>query len=225
MKDPDSIFQSNPFTDKIEVTEALIDRLMSLRGGHTRAVLLAIGAGWPAVKGWKHRAIGNTVSGALIRSLVEDMRRRERFLLPTETGTEAAAISRLKQHTHADKKRARKERRSQKKMTKRTRMAMQPRRTKPTAGAVIGRPTDYRVTRDAFLASDQWKKLRYATLQKFGAQCQACNSTRKEGRVMHVDHIKPMWTHWQLRAEPANLQVLCEDCNMGKGAWDDTDWR
>lgn len=87
------------------------------------------------------------------------------------------------------------------------------------------RPPNYREERDSFLASQEWRQLRYDTLRRHGAQCQACNAPRSAGRVMHVDHIQPMWTHWHLRADPKNLQVLCEDCNVGKGAWDDTDWR
>lgn len=40
-----------------------------------------------------------------------------------------------------------------------------------------------------------------------------------------VDHIKPISKHWELRLEESNLQVLCMECNKGKGAWDETDHR
>lgn len=40
-----------------------------------------------------------------------------------------------------------------------------------------------------------------------------------------VDHIKPLSKFWHLRLERSNLQVLCDECNMGKGAWDETDHR
>lgn len=42
---------------------------------------------------------------------------------------------------------------------------------------------------------------------------------------MHVDHIKPVCTHPELCLDPENLQVLCDDCNLGKGSSDCTDWR
>lgn len=104
------------------------------------------------------------------------------------------------------------------------RMVRDSRKTDLNGGAV-DRPHDYSAARDLFLRSSQWQALRYATLQRFGARCLCCNTDRSSGKVMHVDHIKPMWTHWHLRADPENLQVLCEDCNMGKGARDSTDWR
>lgn len=85
--------------------------------------------------------------------------------------------------------------------------------------------------RQQFYESWDWKKLRYQILQKFGARCMVCGSTRDdvdiEGKRVRivVDHIKPLYKHWELRLDPGNLQVLCHDCNKGKGAWDETDWR
>lgn len=42
---------------------------------------------------------------------------------------------------------------------------------------------------------------------------------------MVVDHIKPIRKHWHLRLDSNNLQILCDDCNMGKGSRGETDWR
>ena len=42
---------------------------------------------------------------------------------------------------------------------------------------------------------------------------------------MNVDHIKPRRLYPGLALEKSNLQVLCADCNHGKGNWDQTDWR
>ncbi len=41
----------------------------------------------------------------------------------------------------------------------------------------------------------------------------------------HVDHIRPRSSHPELALEPANLQVLCAECNLGKGIRYTTDWR
>ena len=37
--------------------------------------------------------------------------------------------------------------------------------------------------------------------------------------------FNPRKTHPHLALSLDNLQVLCEDCNCGKGSWDSTDWR
>lgn len=78
---------------------------------------------------------------------------------------------------------------------------------------------------DDFLNSYQWKQLRMQVLLKFGAKCQCCGATAKTGAQICVDHIKPRVRYPELALEFTNLQVLCGDCNHGKGNWDETDWR
>lgn len=78
---------------------------------------------------------------------------------------------------------------------------------------------------DDFYASWEWARLRYRTLQKAGRTCMCCGATPGDGAKIHVDHIKPIRRFWHLRLDPNNLQVLCEPCNMGKGSWDETDFR
>lgn len=90
--------------------------------------------------------------------------------------------------------------------------------------APTGKKTD-------FYKSWEWRTLRMQVLQKAGRRCQCCGSTPADfdvnGRPIKlvVDHIKPLSKHWDLRLDPQNLQVLCDECNQGKGAWDQTDWR
>jgi len=38
------------------------------------------------------------------------------------------------------------------------------------------------------------------------------------GTRYHVDHIKPKSKYPDLAYDKTNLQVLCEECNIGKGA-------
>lgn len=78
---------------------------------------------------------------------------------------------------------------------------------------------------DEFLASYAWRKLRYSVLVAYGARCMACGRTPKDGVKMHVDHIKPRRLYPELALVRSNLQILCEECNHGKGNWDQTDWR
>lgn len=80
------------------------------------------------------------------------------------------------------------------------------------------------VTSKEFLATWEWKTLRYEVLVEQGARCKCCGATAADGIVINVDHIKPRRTHPELALVKSNLQVLCSDCNMGKGNWDQTPW-
>jgi 5-methylcytosine-specific restriction endonuclease McrA len=81
------------------------------------------------------------------------------------------------------------------------------------------------VAKDEFLQSYEWRKLRMEALKKYGAKCQCCGATPATGAVMNVDHIKPRKHFPELALSLENLQVLCHECNHGKGNWDETDWR
>lgn len=83
-----------------------------------------------------------------------------------------------------------------------------------------------RKEREAFYKSNEWRDLRYRVLRKYDARCCACGRTPKEhGVVVHVDHIIPRSKRVDLSLDFNNLQVLCEDCNLGKSNKDQTDWR
>lgn len=93
--------------------------------------------------------------------------------------------------------------------------------TKPRPTKVAG----VDVTTDAFLSTYEWRKVRMEALKKYGPKCQCCGATPATGAVMNVDHIKPRKKWPSLALDVNNLQILCHDCNHGKGNWDDTDWR
>jgi hypothetical protein len=81
---------------------------------------------------------------------------------------------------------------------------------------------------DAFYRSQRWRRLRIDALEanraRHGALCCECCRTGASER-WHVDHIRPRSSHPALALEPTNLQVLCADCNRGKGTRYATDWR
>lgn len=81
------------------------------------------------------------------------------------------------------------------------------------------------VTGDDFLMTFEWRKVRMIALKKHGARCQCCGASPADGVRINVDHIKPRKTHPELALDVNNLQVLCGECNHGKGNWDNTDWR
>jgi 5-methylcytosine-specific restriction endonuclease McrA len=77
----------------------------------------------------------------------------------------------------------------------------------------------------SFYKSPEWLSLRYQALKQNGAKCQCCGATSASGVTLHVDHIRPRSKAPHLQLELSNLQILCEDCNLGKSNKDDTDWR
>jgi 5-methylcytosine-specific restriction endonuclease McrA len=77
----------------------------------------------------------------------------------------------------------------------------------------------------AFYRSDEWRLVRYQALKRSAGTCECCGSRPAPERPLHVDHIRPRSRFPDLALDLSNLQVLCADCNIGKGAWDQTDWR
>lgn len=82
-----------------------------------------------------------------------------------------------------------------------------------------------KAARASFYDSDEWRRLRYRALKASNGCCQCCGVSAANGAQLHVDHVKPRSKFPELELEFTNLQVLCRDCNLGKGAWDQTDWR
>lgn len=97
----------------------------------------------------------------------------------------------------------------------------QSKKTKTKTGATVKRRLS-KAQFDAFYKTKEWRVLRYKAILKYGRKCMACGD---ETSTIHVDHIKPRYSFPDLELDINNLQILCEDCNMGKGGWDRTDWR
>jgi 5-methylcytosine-specific restriction endonuclease McrA len=82
-----------------------------------------------------------------------------------------------------------------------------------------------------FYASVPWKRLRYAILAANAARnggtarCELCATQAAAGAPLHCDHVVPLSKDWSRRLDPANLQVLCGNCNHGKSNRDAIDWR
>jgi len=112
--------------------------------------------------------------------------------------------------------------RAEKKLLPKTTMTRKERRRKKKAK----NSGDPYTKGDCFYKSKEWRKLRYRVLRKYSAECMCCGRSKKEhGIVIHVDHIKPKSKHPHLALDFENLQLLCEDCNIGKLNIDETDWR
>lgn len=85
-----------------------------------------------------------------------------------------------------------------------------------------GAPTEKMIRE--FYDSWDWKRLSYDVKIERGRKCECCGAQAPDVRV-HTDHVKPIRKYWHLRLLRSNLQILCEDCNMGKGSRDETDFR
>jgi hypothetical protein len=72
----------------------------------------------------------------------------------------------------------------------------------------------------SFYNSFAWRKLRFLYLraQPRPLRCGACGRTVAEGATLCVDHVKSVKRHPELRLSLSNLQILCRDCNLGKGS-------
>src|ERR1700753_3464523 len=74
-------------------------------------------------------------------------------------------------------------------------------------------------------SSNEWARLRYEFMRDHAGLCQCCGRGAANRLKLNVDHIHPRKTHPHFALGYANLQILCSDCNKGKGNRDRTDWR
>lgn len=82
-----------------------------------------------------------------------------------------------------------------------------------------------RALAERFYDSEEWLRLRYDALLRSAGTCDCCGCRPSKFNPLQVDHIKPRSKYPKLALEPTNLQVLCKQCNIGKGNSDETDWR
>lgn len=77
-----------------------------------------------------------------------------------------------------------------------------------------------------FYISPEWRAIRVRVLSKYDCKCMMCGrSPKMHGIVIHVDHIKPRSKYPDLALCFDNLQLLCEDCNIGKSNKYEDDYR
>lgn len=71
-----------------------------------------------------------------------------------------------------------------------------------------------------FYLSWEWKRARYDALAHYGRRCACCGWEPGDAGpgYLVVDHVQPIRRRPDLALDLSNLQVLCNDCNMGKGS-------
>lgn len=75
------------------------------------------------------------------------------------------------------------------------------------------RQARYRMRRGNWVPS---KEIRYRLIERDGDTCNLCGSPPKPGKVLHIDHVRPL-LHGGGN-EDENLQLLCGPCNWSKGS-------
>ena len=78
---------------------------------------------------------------------------------------------------------------------------------------------------ETFYRSREWRRLRYQAFQRYGNKCCVCGRGASDGMVMHVDHIKPRSLYPHLALDIANLQIMCNECNVSNGNRDEVAWQ
>ena len=58
--------------------------------------------------------------------------------------------------------------------------------------------------------------MRYDVMRRDNFRCVLCGASAEDGVQLHVDHIVPLAKGG--KTEMSNLRVLCDRCNLGKGA-------
>ena len=101
-------------------------------------------------------------------------------------------------------------------------------RRKPNWGAHPSKWTDEMVASGEFLRTPQWKRVRYDALAANDGRCELCGRNKHQlgqGKYLNVDHVEPRRARPGLALDVRNLQVLCPDCNAGKGNRHSHEWR
>lgn len=70
---------------------------------------------------------------------------------------------------------------------------------------------------EAFYKSTIWLKFRFDILKNRKRMCVLCGRGPGDGFQIELDHIKPRYLFPELALKEKNIQILCRECNRGKG--------
>jgi hypothetical protein len=189
---------------------------------------IVLGVPLPLKYGWLQVHGKRTVTADQARSLVafllgELKRPSERRKLYAQSGIDTLQVAFGPIDVEPSTKETRKAERKAARLAQKQQKVEKPRPLPPPPERYA--PPPLNVNTDEFLQSYEWRRVRMAVLKRDGARCACCGATRDTGATIHVDHIKPRRIFPELALHMDNLQVLCHECNHGKGNWDMTDWR
>lgn len=70
---------------------------------------------------------------------------------------------------------------------------------------------------ELFYRSTLWKEFRFEYLKNNKRICCLCGQGPTHGVAIQLDHIKPRYIYPELALKHSNIQILCSNCNSGKG--------
>lgn len=182
------------------ISKKEIEKHKTLNGGYSRKTLAGMGVPWPPMKGWKELLLRYGIPLMAIDTSTKKILIRSNKLANALLEEVKRRPSPIKAHPPLEPAEC---------------CGMRPSKAEKTA----------------FYESWEWREKRMEVLCEMGKECQCCGATPgmvtpagKPVRIC-VDHIRPISKYWHLRLEKKNLQILCDECNQGKGAWDETDHR
>lgn len=217
------------FQDSKEL-EDLLEANKTSKGGYTKSFLNSIDVPWPPPKGWKRKMIDdswawkpdyNVINIAKARKRkakvkkkqIDGKRKREELLeyfglhkYASWTAIAEMICKETGRFLPGDRKACR-------------HLAI-----KYSPGQPKKRGYKPRMSAEKFYASNSWREVRYIALKQSGGCCTLCGARASDGVSLHVDHIIPRSVSPEKELDLNNLQILCEDCNLGKSNRDEIDW-
>lgn len=189
----------------MRVTKKMMKQAMTSKGGYTGAQIRMA------------RTITGKVKGAMKSMVGRELSDREWATFVDLSG-KYSAVSNAKRPNTGDWSWRPSDGESQ-------RVASKPQRTSQARAREKKRSGKPKI-KDCFYMSREWRAVRAYVLEMNECKCMMCGrSPKRHGVVLHVDHIKPRSKYPHLELDKDNLQILCEDCNLGKGNMFETDWR
>jgi hypothetical protein len=180
------------------ITKEFIESCKTPFNGFTRLTLKLLTGDTHPSSGWKKRVLGKRINDSVIERI------------------RGSIVNKYNKRIKREEKQLK---------NKQTLEAIRPKIKKQSKPEYYTKQYKGNVNSQEFLSSYEWRQIRMVVLKRDGARCSCCGASPETGEVMHVDHIKPRRKFPRLALDPNNLQVLCEECNHGKGFWDETDWR
>lgn len=80
------------------------------------------------------------------------------------------------------------------------------------------------IASDRFLSTSTWRRFRYEALLRYGRKCRLCGRRPEHNVVLNVSHIVSRRAAPWKALDIENVQILCDECNIGMRN-DDADFR